>query len=340
MQHFRLSNLTRSLRYVLGPAFVAIIFSLCAATAHAQFRASIQGTVTDSTGAVIPGATLTLTDTDTNHAITAISNGSGVYNFNALAPDHYTLTVERKGLPDNRSSGCAYHSRATQLSQCHLADSATASTSVTVSGDALPALETETASISGTVDSNQIQHLPSSGRDVFQLVQLAPGVFGDGSQSSNSSNGNQLPGTARSRRQPAAPPASSKRRTAHKPTPTAASTSTNGINIDGISTVSAVWGGTSVITPTEDSVGSVKSSQTDTTRRTAASAARKSKSPQRPVATSSMAASSSEPAVPASTPISATTARAHSTPAPRPSVVSCEIASARIRFGGSIGGPI
>src|SRR5206468_10755432 len=53
---------------------------------------------------------------------------------------------------------------------------------VTVTGDTIAPLETATASTSGVVTSNQIEHLPSSNRDVFQLAQLAPGVFGDSSQ--------------------------------------------------------------------------------------------------------------------------------------------------------------
>src|SRR5258705_4662693 len=79
--------------------FCVIVFATAAfstSAAHAQFRTSIQGTVTDPAGAVIPGATLTLTDTDTNHVLTATSNASGVYNFNALPPDHYNLTVSAK----------------------------------------------------------------------------------------------------------------------------------------------------------------------------------------------------------------------------------------------------
>ena len=78
MQHFRFSNithLTRFLHYVLSPTVVAIIFSLCAVSAHAQFRPSIQGTVTDPEGAIIPGATLTLKDVDTNHVITSTNFG-------------------------------------------------------------------------------------------------------------------------------------------------------------------------------------------------------------------------------------------------------------------------
>ena len=70
-----------------------LVVAASGAAAHAQFRASIQGIVTDPTGAVIPGAQLTLTDTDTNRILTATANAGGVFNFNALAPDHYRITA-------------------------------------------------------------------------------------------------------------------------------------------------------------------------------------------------------------------------------------------------------
>ena len=244
-------------QYVLSRAVVAIaILGLGTTVARAQFRASIQGTVSDPQGEVIPGATLTLTDTDTNHVVTATSNGSGVYNFNALPPDHFTLTAEAKGFKQQVIQNVQITPEQSNAINVQLA-LGEASTSVTVSGDAIAALDTETASISGNVDSNQIQHLPSSGRDVFQLVQLAPGVFGDGAQSANPNNANQLPGTQG--------PGGANRangifQTENGPQANAngGQYETNGISIDGISTVSAVWGGTSIITPTEDSVGSVK----------------------------------------------------------------------------------
>jgi hypothetical protein len=65
--------------------------------AQAQFRASIQGTVTDPSGAVIPGATLTLTDLGTAKVLKTTSDGNGLYNFNALPPDQFSLVANMSG---------------------------------------------------------------------------------------------------------------------------------------------------------------------------------------------------------------------------------------------------
>ncbi len=255
--HFLSARLSKPRRRPGGtmPRRLALLaaVSVSASAAYGQFRASIQGTVTDPTGAVVPGATLTLTDTDTGRAQVATANGSGVYNFNALAPDRYNLKVTAAGFKQQVLNGVTLipeQANAVNV-QMVLGDTAT---SVDVSGDTVAPLDTETASISGTVDSNQIQHLPSAGRDVFSLVQLAPGVFGDGSQAA-AGGANNLPGTQ-------GPGGSGSGIFQTENGPQANSNGgqyeTNNIQIDGISTVSAVWGGTSTITPTEDSVGSLK----------------------------------------------------------------------------------
>ena len=254
------ANLQRIVRRHLGRrsllcaiVFASTVFSTSAA--HAQFRTSIQGTVTDPTGAVIPGAALTLTDTDTNHVVTATSNTSGVYNFNALPTDHFNLTVSAKGFTQKVMQDVNLVPEQPNAINVQM-ELGNAQLTVTVQGVEVPALETETASTSGVVTSNQIQHLPSAGRDVFQLAQLAPGVFGDGSQGAAGGTKN-LPGNS-------GPGGSGNGQgicqTENGPQIIAngSQNSSNGISIDGISTVSAVWGGTSVITPNEDSVGNVK----------------------------------------------------------------------------------
>lgn len=233
---------------------IALAAVIATAQAHAQFRASIQGTVTDPTGAIIPGATITLTDLQTNQTLKTTSNGSGVYTFNALAPDHYSLLAERDGftkktLPDVQIVPEQANSVNVQLQV------GGAEQTVTVSGNETPLLDTETATISGTIDSNEIQHLPSFGRDTFQLAQLAPGTFGDGSQSSGGGT-NSLPGSNRSG--PGSSDGIFETENAPQVIANGGQNNSNGISIDGISTVSAVWGGASVITPSEDSVADLK----------------------------------------------------------------------------------
>ena len=83
----------------LAVRVVLLIVTLLASTVmvEAQFRASLRGTVTDSSGAVVPGATVTLMNKDTNQTLTSVSDDSGIYVFNALAPAPYKLSVERQG---------------------------------------------------------------------------------------------------------------------------------------------------------------------------------------------------------------------------------------------------
>ena len=221
----------------------------------AQFRASVRGTVSDPTGAVIQGATVTLTDLGTAQVLTSITDDSGIYNFNALAPDEFSLVVDRPGFKKKVLDHVRIIPEQANAVNVQL-DPGTPAETITVQGDTTAALDTETASISGTVSSNEIQHLPSFGRDVFQLAQLAPGTFGDGAQSQGGGTstlpGSQGPGGSSS--------TSGFSSTENGPQIVSGGGQyeTNGITVDGISTVSAVWGGTSVITPSEDSVGDMK----------------------------------------------------------------------------------
>jgi len=68
---------------------LVLFLSLSSILAQAQFRASLRGTVTDAQGAVLPGATVTLTNTATSQRMTATSDANGIYQFNALGPAPY-----------------------------------------------------------------------------------------------------------------------------------------------------------------------------------------------------------------------------------------------------------
>ncbi len=227
----------------------------CAPSLVAQFRASITGTITDPAGATVSGAKVTLLDTATGKALTATSNANGVYTFNALPPDRFTLSASLAGFQQKTISDLAIVPEQPNNVNVTL-DIGSVADTVTVNADTIPPLETSTASISGTISANDIQHLPSAGRDVFQLAQLAPGSFGDGQRGSGGGT-NSLPGT-----QGPGGSGNSQGAFATENGPQALANGgqyeTNSINIDGISTVSAVWGGTSIITPNEDSIDNVK----------------------------------------------------------------------------------
>src|SRR5580698_11211899 len=78
--------------------FAGIIFFMFSAiAAQAQYRTSIQGVVTDATGAVVPGANLTLTNPATGEKQVRVSNDAGVFNFNALAAAKFRLEVQKDG---------------------------------------------------------------------------------------------------------------------------------------------------------------------------------------------------------------------------------------------------
>jgi Carboxypeptidase regulatory-like domain/TonB dependent receptor len=240
-------------------AVQVVLLALCTLAlttlVQAQYRTSIQGVVTDPTGAVVSGATLTLTNPATGEKWVRTSNDVGVYNFNALAAAPFRLEVAAKGFKTKVLENVVLIPEQPNALDVQL-ELGNESTTVSVNADTIPAIDTETASINGVVSSNQIQHMPSFGRDVMQLIQLAPGVFGDGAQGSNG-GGENIPGMQ-------GPGATGGNQGIFQTENGAAALAvgqqyeSNSISIDGISTTSAVWGGTTVITPTEDSIDNVK----------------------------------------------------------------------------------
>jgi Carboxypeptidase regulatory-like domain len=234
---------------------LVVFTSLFTGVMQAQFRGSLRGTVTDPQGAAVSGAKATLVDTATGLTLVSISDANGLYQFNALPTAPYRLTVEAKGFKQNVLENVQIIPDQPNALDVKLEVGEVQQT-VTVSGTT-QALDTETANVSGTVTSNQIQHLPSFGRDVLKVAELAPGSFADDSQASGNDNYN-LPGTQTSGGQSGGADGIFKTENGAQIIANGNQTENNGISIDGISTTSAVWGGATVITPSEDSVDNVK----------------------------------------------------------------------------------
>ena len=246
---------------LLAICAMATISLALSTPAIAQYRTSIQGVVTDPTGAVIPGATLTLNDLQTNQTITQTSSGTGVYNFNALPADHFSLTAEASGFKKKVLDNLQLIPEQPNAVNVQLEPGA-AATTVTVDASLTPAIDTETANDQRTISENEVQHIPVYERDATSLIRLAPGVLADGAQQGGG-GGFQAPGTqtgASSGGGGNLGHSSSIFATENGASANAngGQFQNNGYTVDGISTASAVWGGSTVVTPSEDSIGNVK----------------------------------------------------------------------------------
>ena len=156
----QLRRLRRSALSVL--ALFATIFG--ANVAHGQYRTSVQGVVTDPSGAVIPGASLTLKNNSTNETVVRTSSGDGVFNFNALPADTFTLTVDHAGFQKKVLSHLEVIPEQANSLSVELALAGTTQT-VTVDASTTPAVDTETA--------NTGRHTIQFGADYTNLHYLS-----------------------------------------------------------------------------------------------------------------------------------------------------------------------
>jgi hypothetical protein len=136
--------------------------------------ASVVGTVRDSLGAVVPGVTVTATQTGTNVALTARTNASGQYIFPTLRIGTYTVTAELEGFRRTRVPDVELNVQERVEINLTL-EVGQVTEAVQVTG-ATPLLQTESANIGYSVDERQLKDLPLLGRRYAELAFLAPGV--------------------------------------------------------------------------------------------------------------------------------------------------------------------
>ncbi len=152
-------------------AFCALASSLPAQTV----TATLVGRVSDQSGAVLPGVTVTARNVDTNIARTTISNDEGNYKITALPPGRYEISAELAGFRREMRSGVIL-----QITQEARIDFALTvgeiSQTISVTGEA-PLLQSENSTIGNVVDQAKIQQLPLNGRDYIQLAFLQPNVM-------------------------------------------------------------------------------------------------------------------------------------------------------------------
>ncbi len=165
----------RSLFRVGGGLLAMLLLLLMLPTAHAQTTAQLTGTVTDPTGAVIPGAKVTLVNQATGDTRVVTSNSAGLYAFPALLPSTYTLKVSAKGFESKNLTGIELHAGDQRTVPSFTLPLGTDTQTVTVesAGDMLPV---DSGQREDVLTAKDIENLALQGRDVTELLKVLPGA--------------------------------------------------------------------------------------------------------------------------------------------------------------------
>ena len=170
-------------------ALVAFLLIACAtARLNAQGFASISGVVTDSSGAVIPSAQVTATQTQTGTTSMVKSSGDGTFVFPALLPSKYSITVSAAGFQNYSRTGIVLQANQAITVNVTLTVGAATQT-VSVSGDA-PQVDTTTGTLSQVIDQNRVVDLPLNGRNAASLITLVAGVVDATNEGNGVNQGN------------------------------------------------------------------------------------------------------------------------------------------------------
>jgi hypothetical protein len=148
----------------------------CSPPANAQsVYGSIFGTVTDSTGAAVAGATITVKDEAKGTVVTAVSNGSGDYSVPHLIPDVYDVRVTAKGFKSFETKGVSVEADTAPRIDPTLEVGGETQT-VEVNAESQPELKTDRADVSTVFDQQQVSSLPVGDQNFTNLQLLLPGA--------------------------------------------------------------------------------------------------------------------------------------------------------------------
>ena len=150
------------------------ILLLLAPAAWAQDNATITGNVTDSSGAVIPNASVTLTNPATNQSRATVSNSTGAYRFPNLGVGTYTLVVTAPTFQKYTKTGIVVNVAQTVEAEVVMTVGSQSQT-VTVAADSLQ-VQTQTSEVSTLISGQQVEQLATNGRNITGLAALGLGV--------------------------------------------------------------------------------------------------------------------------------------------------------------------
>ncbi len=166
----------------VGTWSLALILAFATTVAAQTFRGGISGRVVDATGAVLPGVSLTATNTGTGAARTTTSSSTGDFSFPDLALGTYSVEATLQGFQTVKTTVEVTVSKISAV-ELKMGLSTVAET-VQVTASAIT-LDTVSTALSNVIQPKQVQDLPLNGRDFTKMLQLSPGV----SATSTSVNG-------------------------------------------------------------------------------------------------------------------------------------------------------
>ena len=156
--------------------FLALCLCAFSSAAFAQQEtATIAGTVTDATGAIVPRAVVVVTNVQTGISVRTEATESGTYVVPSLRPGDYSISVESKGFQKTVRTGVTL--QVAQVARIDVTLQTGALTEAVEVVAATPLLDTLTSSRGSVIDQKKIVELPLNGRDYNQLALLSPGVL-------------------------------------------------------------------------------------------------------------------------------------------------------------------
>jgi len=163
-------------KWVIVASLVFLVVALLPVPSAAQMQTSgeVIGTVTDPSGAAVPGATVTLVDAGTGQSRQATTDSSGSFVFLSVVPGTYDLSIQAKGFAGAIAKGMIVIVGQSTSQPFQLTLSG-AIQEVTVSG-AIPLVQTTTSDVGGVLDRKEIESLPLKNRDFTDLALLVPQI--------------------------------------------------------------------------------------------------------------------------------------------------------------------
>ncbi|MBV9301063.1 MAG: carboxypeptidase regulatory-like domain-containing protein [Acidobacteriaceae bacterium] len=167
-----------------------VVISLMGLQAHAQTAATgaVTGTITDSTGAVVPGATVTVTRNETGEARTIVSGSDGTFRVPLLDPGAYTVNVRKTGFKTAIDSKVQVVVTETNVVDMELQPGAVQQTVAVSANEEL--VQTESSAVGRVVDEQTVTNLPLVTRNYTQVLSLSPGVIAPVNNATDLGRGN------------------------------------------------------------------------------------------------------------------------------------------------------